>query len=144
MKPDDIIQKLNMQPHPEGGHYVEIFRDERITDQGRSYSSAIYFLLQEGEQSDWHRVDATEIWHWYAGAPLKLSMHTGQQETETLLGPDLFEDQRPQRIVPTGAWQKAQSCGAWTLVGCTVAPAFEFAGFDVLPKNQTPAKNAGN
>lgn len=138
MTPETIIKTLNMQPHPEGGHYVEVFRDERTNHEGRSYSSAIYFLLQKDEQSDWHRVDATEIWHWYAGSPLKLSLHDGHIQTEALLGPNLMTNERPQRVVPTGLWQKAQSCGDWTLVGCTVAPAFLFEGFDLLPKHQTP------
>ncbi|GLK47955.1 cupin [Brevundimonas intermedia] len=125
----DIIRLLDLQPHPEGGHYRETFRDPR-TVEGRSVGTAIYFLLAAGERSHWHRVDAAEIWHFHAGAPLALEI---KGQGVVTLGVDLAAGQRPQAVVPTGAWQAARSLGDWTLVGCTVAPGFEFAGFELAP-----------
>jgi predicted cupin superfamily sugar epimerase len=137
---DEIIRLLELQPHPEGGHYRETFRDSRGVDagSGRAASTAIYFLLQAGEISRWHRVDASEVWHWYAGAPLVLSIVDGAQKLDVRLGADLSASERPQAIVPARAWQQAQSLGAWTLVGCTVAPGFEFAGFEMAPPEFNP------
>ncbi len=125
-----IIKALHMQPHPEGGHYVETFRDLR-TDGGRPLSTAIYFLLQAGETSHWHRVtDAVEIWHWHAGAPLALSQSAnGIDATSSRLGSNVLAGEHPQIVVPANYWQTATSLGAWTLVGCTVAPGFEFSKF---------------
>jgi predicted cupin superfamily sugar epimerase len=134
----DIISLLELQPHPEGGHYRETFRDTRIVDGGRAASTAIYFLLARGERSHWHRVDATEIWHWHAGAPLRLEISDGGKRTTVRLGPDLAAGERPQGVVPPGAWQAAESLGDWTLVGCAVAPGFEFSGFELAPKGWTP------
>lgn len=137
MTADDIIAELGLKPHPEGGHYAETFIDPRQID-GRPASSAIYYLLKEGEISHWHRIDAVEVWHWYGGAPLHLSIHH-QGMTETVqLGNDLAAGQRPQAIVPVSGWQAARSTGAWTLVGCTVAPAFRFAGFEMAPPGWEP------
>lgn len=136
----DIIARLGLQPHPEGGHFREAFRDAHRTAEGRAVSTAIYFLLAAGERSHWHRVDAVEIWHWYAGAPLELSVSSadaGPVEA-LLLGPALFNGEEPQRVVPRGAWQAARSLGEWTLVGCTVAPGFEFAGFELAPPGWSP------
>ena len=121
-----IIDKLGLKPHPEGGHYVETYRDEKTVD-GRSVGTAIYFLLQKGERSRAHRVDAAEVWHYYAGAPLKLTIGGELM----VLGPDLPGGVRPQAVVPAGVWQAAESVGAWTLVGCTVAPGFAFSGFEM-------------
>ena len=137
---DEIIRLLELQPHPEGGHYRETFRDsQRIdTGSGRAASTAIYFLLQAGEISRWHRVDAVEVWHWYAGAPLMLSIAEGAEKREIRLGTDLLAGERPQVVVPARAWQQAQSLGDWTLVGCTVAPGFEFAGFELAPPGFDP------
>lgn len=137
-----IIDLLSMQPHPEGGHFVETFRDANlIGDDGRSACTAIYYLLQAGETSAWHRViDASEIWHWYAGAPLTLRISPeGGQTSEVRLGPDLLAGERPQAAVEAGHWQSAQSLGAWTLVGCTVSPGFEFASFEMAPPGWQPA-----
>ena len=128
MNSEDIIRKLQLAPHPEGGHYRETWRDQR-EDGTRGHGTAIYFLLQAGERSRRHRVDAAEIWHHYAGAPLELMI----EHERHLLGPDLSEDQRPQHIVPADAWQSARSLGDWTLVGCTVSPAFEFEHFELDP-----------
>jgi len=137
---DDIIRLLGLQPHPEGGHYRETFRDSRSVDtgSGRAASTAIYFLLRTGEISRWHRVDAAEVWHWYAGAPLALSIIDGEQKLDVRLGADLTAGERPQAVVPARAWQQAQSLGAWTLAGCTVAPGFEFAGFELAPPGFDP------
>jgi predicted cupin superfamily sugar epimerase len=134
----DIIRLLELTPHPEGGHYRETFRDARTVDGGRAASTAIYFLLARGERSHWHRVDAVETWHWHAGAPLLLKIAEDARRTSVTLGPALTSGERPQAIVPAGAWQAAQSTGDWTLVGCTVAPGFEFAGFELAPKGWEP------
>ena len=137
---DDIISLLGLQPHPEGGHYRETFRDSQNSEavSGRAASTAIYFLLRAGEISRWHRVDAAEVWHWHAGAPLRLSIAEGTEKREIRLGTDLLAGERPQAVVPARAWQQAQSLGDWTLVGCTVAPGFEFAGFELAPPGFDP------
>lgn len=138
MNAPEIIRRLDLMPHPEGGHYRETFRDAADAD-ARDFSTAIYYLLQAGERSHWHRVDAAEMWHWYAGAALRLEMSDGGKSPSTqILGPDLLADERPQIAVPTGVWQSAESLGEWTLVGCTVAPGFEFAGFKMAPDGWQP------
>lgn len=134
-----VIALLELQPHPEGGFFRETFR-ETAPDGGRGASTAIYFLLRAGERSHWHKVDASEIWHWHAGAPLRLSIAAGADRRDLLLGPDLAAGERPQGVVPPFAWQAAESLGAWTLVGCTVAPAFDFAGFELAPPGWEPGK----
>lgn len=134
----DIIHLLGLQPHSEGGHYCETFRDPADGASGRAHSTAIYFLLQAGEVSRWHRVDAAEVWHWYAGAPLLLTVADASSRRETRLGPGLGDGERPQAVVSAHSWQQAQSLGAWTLVGCTVAPGFEFAGFEMAPPGFEP------
>ena len=136
----DVIRLLDLKPHPEGGHFRETIRDQRPAPQSRAYSTAIYFLLAAGERSQWHRVDAVEVWHHYAGAPLLLEIAmTAAGPIETIrLGPDLAAGQRPQAVVPAGAWQAARSLGDWTLLGCTVAPGFEFAGFELAPLDFRP------
>ena len=138
----DVIRRLHLKPHPEGGHYRETFRDSHTVDDGRAASTAIYFLLARGERSHWHRIDAAEVWHFYAGAPLLLEIardQTGAVERITL-GPDLARGEQPQAVVPARAWQAAESLGDWTLVGCTVAPGFDFSGFELAPKDWTPAR----
>jgi predicted cupin superfamily sugar epimerase len=136
---DEIVRLLGLEPHPEGGHFRETFRDAP-EGGGRAHSTAIYYLLKRGERSHWHRVDATEVWHFYAGAPLSLGIapEGGAHEAVTL-GPDLAAGERPQAVVPARAWQSAESLGEWTLIGCTVAPGFEFAGFEMAPKDWEPA-----
>lgn len=134
----DIIRLLDLKPHPEGGHYRETFRDSRLLENGRAASTAIHFLLARGERSHWHRVDAAEVWHWHAGAPLKLEIANGKNVATVTLGADLLANQQPQAIVPAGQWQAAESLGDWTLVGCTVAPGFEFSGFELAPKDWSP------
>lgn len=134
----EIIRRLGMRPHPEGGHYVETYRAPS-TDGERAVVTAIYFLLQVGEVSHWHRVDAVEIWHWYAGAPLALTVsENGHDAWAMHLGPEILAGQRPQAVVPAHAWQCAESLGAWTLVGCTVSPGFDFAGFELAPPDWRP------
>jgi hypothetical protein len=136
----EIIRLLKMAPHPEGGHYVETFRDGPGAD-GRALSTAIYFLLQAGEISHWHRVDAAEMWFWHAGGPLALSISLEGALASTRavhLGPDLRAGQRPQAIVPAHAWQAAETLGAWTLVSCVVAPGFAFEGFELAAPDWRP------
>ena len=138
MDADAIIALLGLSPHPEGGHFRETYRHQPI-EGGRGHSTAIYYLLKAGEVSHWHRIDAAEIWHWYAGAPLALSIAEAGGTPETLaLGPDLAAGARPQAIVPPKAWQSARSHGLWSLVGCTVSPAFDFAGFELAPVGWAP------
>jgi predicted cupin superfamily sugar epimerase len=135
----DIIARLELQPHPEGGHYRETFRDTRLDANGRSLSTAIYFLLARGERSHWHRIDAVEIWHYYAGHALTLRIADGGDRRTVRLGPDFASGEVPQAIVPAQAWQTAESTGDWTLVGCTVAPGFDFAKLELAPKGWRPA-----
>jgi hypothetical protein len=138
---DDLIRRLGLQPHPEGGHFVETYRAPPADGGTRGATTAIYFLLRAGERSHWHRVDAIEIWHWYAGAPLELSISRDGDTAQTVtLGTDFAAGQRPQAVVPPHAWQAARTLGAWTLVGCTVSPAFEFAGFTLAPPGWAPGK----
>lgn len=133
----DIIGALGLKPHPEGGHYREIWRDVP-ENGGRGAATSIYFLLAENEFSRWHRVDAAELWLWQAGAPLRLGIAGPAGRSEHRLGPNLFAGEALQATVPAGDWQEAQSLGAWTLVSCIVAPAFEFAGFEMAPEGWTP------
>jgi len=138
----EIIARLGLVPHPEGGHYRETFRDPRTID-GRSVGSALSSLLDTGEVSERHRVDAAEIWHWHAGAPLVITTSpNGHDATAAHLGPDLGRGQQPQIVVPAGHWQTATSLGAWTLVGCTVSPAFTFDGFEMAPPDWRPTPRA--
>jgi uncharacterized protein len=135
----DVIRLLDLQPHPEGGHFRETFSDERQVEGGRAASTAIYFLLARGERSHWHRIDAVEVWHWHAGAPLalKIAQDAGPIECVTL-GSDLGVGERPQAVVPSQAWQAAETLGEWTLIGCTVAPGFQFGGFELAPEGWEP------
>jgi hypothetical protein len=138
MDADDIIRRLNLTPHPEGGWFRETFRD-RDNANGRAHGTAIYYLLKAGEASHWHRVDAAEIWHWYAGGALSLKLSVDGKQSEThKLGPDLAGGERPQLIVPAGVWQAAEPLGAFTLVGCTVAPGFDFEGFEMAARDWRP------
>ena len=138
MTAEEIIAELGLARHPEGGWYAETWRDAAPEGE-RPASTAIYYLLKSGERSHWHRVDATETWHHYAGAPLELSVaEPGEAIVAHRLGADLAAGERPQAVVPPGWWQAARSLGAWTLVGCTVAPAFEFAGFELAPEGWSP------
>ncbi|PXA93827.1 cupin [Caulobacter sp. D5] len=135
----EIVRLLGMQPHPEGGWYVRVFEDAPNAE-GRPASTAIYYLLEAEQMSAWHRIDAVEVWHWYAGAPISLTLSPpdGVGMTPHTLGPDLRAGCRPQVVVPVGWWQTAVSLGAWTLVGCTVAPGFRFEGFELAPDGWRP------
>ena len=124
---DDVIRLLDLKPHPEGGHYRETFRDVPTRESSRAASTAIYFLLKRGERS-----------HWHAGSPLKLRINSGSATNTLRLGPDLAAGERPQAVVPAYAWQAAEATGDWTLVGCTVAPGFQFEGFELAPKGWSP------
>lgn len=135
----DIIAKFDLKPHPEGGYFRETFRDKRLIE-GRAASTAILFLLARGQRSHWHRVDAVEIWHFYAGAPLKLSIVYGAAEEIVRLGADIDAGETPQLTVPARVWQAAEPLGDWTLCGCTVAPGFEFSGFELAPPGWKPAR----
>ena len=141
----DLIDTLGLMRHPEGGWYVQTFRDTECVG-GRAISTAIYYLLEGNDRSHWHTVDAVEIWHYHAGAPLELSLsEDGRTERRIVLGPDILAGQRPQGLVRRSEWQSARSLGAWTLVGCTVAPGFAFSGFEMAPPGwrPTPRKPIG-
>jgi predicted cupin superfamily sugar epimerase len=135
----EIIARLELRPHPEGGFYRETFRDSRTDTNGRALSTAIYFLLARGERSHWHRIDAVEIWHYHAGDALILRTADNNGQRSFRLGPDLVKGEVPQAVVPAQTWQAAESTGDWTLVGCTVAPGFDFAGFELAEKGWMPA-----
>jgi predicted cupin superfamily sugar epimerase len=136
----EIIARLELKPHPEGGHYRETFRDSRRDVDGRSASTAIYFLLARGERSHWHRIDAAEVWHYYAGSALNLQIADDIGQRCIRLGPDLAAGEVPQIIVPAQAWQAAESSGDWTLVGCTVAPGFDFTKFELAASDWFPGR----
>ncbi len=136
---DEIVRALDLAAHPEGGFYRETFRDP-LRSHGRAVSTAIYYLLPAGQTSAWHRVDAAELWHYYAGAPLKLHIMEGTAQQIYELGNSFMEGQRPQVIVPANSWQSAQSLGEWTLVGCTVAPGFEFSRLELAAEGRFEAK----
>lgn len=137
-----LIEQLRLAPHPEGGWYRETFRDSsrEIGAGSRAASTAILFLLEEAQLSRWHRVDAAEIWHFYRGAPLELRVTSDRDEKarNLRLGPHVEAGECPQIVVPAGHWQQARSLGAWTLVGCTVAPGFDFAGFEIAEPGFEP------
>ncbi len=135
---DAVIRALDLQPHPEGGHYRETWRDQPGDGQ-RGAGTAIHFLLGFDEVSEWHRVDAAELWIWQAGAPLTLTTSPDGHDAEARsLGPDLGMRQSPQLLVPSGHWQTAVCMGRWTLVCCVVAPAFHFEGFELAPRDWRP------
>ena len=134
---EEVIAQLGLKPHPEGGYYRETFRDAP-GHKGRPHSTAILYLLKAGEVSRWHRVDAAELWHWYGGAPLLLEMKHEGTRHEHRLGPDWHKGDHPHAAVPAHAWQSARSLGAWTLLGCTVAPGFDFSGFELAPQGWEP------
>jgi predicted cupin superfamily sugar epimerase len=136
----EIIARLDLKPHPEGGHYRETFRDSRRDVNGRSASTAIYFLLARGQRSHWHCIDAAEVWHYYAGSALNLQIADDVGQHSIRLGPDLAGGEVPQATVPAQAWQAAESTGDWTLVGCTVAPGFDFAKFELAAPDWFPGR----
>jgi len=135
---DDVVAMLGLSPHPEGGFFREIFRDAHLLDDGRNASTAIYFLLTKDKPLHWHRMDAAEVWHWYAGAPLMLQIFDGKELSKIRLSNNLMEGERPQAVVPAKSWQMAQTQGEWTLVGCTVSPGFTPAGFEMAASDWKP------
>ena len=136
---DDIIAHLDLAPHPEGGYFKESFRDASEHADGRALSTAIFYLLKPEEVSRWHRVDAAEVWHWYAGAALEISItDENNQVVKSILGSKFGLGQVPQIVVPAYAWQSARPLGGWVLVGCTVAPGFEFSGFEMADDDFSP------
>ncbi|MEA2603576.1 MAG: uncharacterized protein QOF89_4568 [Acidobacteriota bacterium] len=138
MTAEEVVRLLGLLPHPEGGFYRETFRAPAAAGE-RGASTAIYYLLPEGETSAWHRVvDADEVWHHYAGGPLELILSDGRESLAVILGSDLAAGQRPQAVVPAGVWQTARTLGGWTLVGCTVAPGFQLASFEMAPAGWEP------
>ncbi|HEY5337550.1 MAG TPA: cupin domain-containing protein [Rhizomicrobium sp.] len=137
---DKIIRLLKLKPHLEGGYFRETFRDPQLS-QGRACSTAIYFLLKKSETSRWHRIDAAEVWHWYAGAPLELKIGKAIPKARRfILGNELPKGQQPQIVVPAHHWQSARSLGDYTLVGCTVAPGFLFETFELAPQTNASEK----
>jgi uncharacterized protein len=140
----DLIRHLELEPHPEGGWYRRVFEHPDAVD-GRPIASAIYYLLEAGDRSHWHRLDAVELWHHYAGAPLELSLSVDERTvTTTTLGPDVLADEVPMYIAPAGTWMSAESTGEFTLVGCTVSPAFAFDGFELAPPDWSPGAPPGS
>lgn len=135
MKPAEIAGLLGLEPHPEGGRYRQTWR-AAATSGERASGTAIYYLLEAGEVSRWHRVDADEIWHWYAGHPLSLTIVSEGEREPFVLGPDLAKGERPQILVPKLHWQMAEPLGPWTLAGCTVSPGFVFEGFELADSDQ--------
>jgi predicted cupin superfamily sugar epimerase len=141
MQAKAIIEKLDLAPHPEGGWYRETWRADAAPNE-RAAGTAIYFLLEKGQRSHWHRVDSAEIWHYYAGASLRLDYsEDGKTVRSITLGSDLLKGETPQAIMPPNGWQSAESLGDWTLVGCTVSPGFEFKNFELAPLKWTPRES---
>ena len=145
MNAREIIDMLDLKPHPEGGWYRETWRAEAAPGE-RAAGTAIYYLLEADQFSHWHRVDAAEIWLWHAGAPLALTLSPDGHDAEShVLGAELAQGQRPQIVIPAGWWQTAASLGRFTLVSCTVSPGFEFDGFEMAPPDWRPApRKAGD
>ncbi|MBV9114603.1 MAG: cupin domain-containing protein [Hyphomicrobiales bacterium] len=140
---EELIRELQLAPHPEGGWYCESYRDTQASSDGRARSTAIYFLLKAGEASHWHRIDASEIWLWHAGASLELSISTDGLKTHAhRLGVDIAAGERPQAVVPPHSWQSAKSLGEWTLVSCVVAPGFLFSAFEMAAYGWRPGAAA--
>ena len=137
---EEIISILQLEAHPEGGFYRQTFKDTDLNEDGRSLSSVIYYLLKFDQVSDWHKVDATEIWFWHSGAPMVISISSNGRDTEALhLGPNVQVNQKPHVIVKKNYWQSAVSLGEWSLVSCMVSPAFEFTGFEMAEENWFPS-----
>jgi len=138
---DDVIAHLDLAPHPEGGYFRESFRDAPEHEKGRALSTAIYYLLRDEDISRWHRVDAAEVWHWYAGGALEISTTDADNRiSQSILGVEFIRGQVPQIVVPAFVWQSARPLGGWVLVGCTVAPGFEFSGFEMADDDFLPVE----
>ncbi len=140
MNPDEVVRLLDLIPHPEGGFYRETFRDSE-GHGSRAHSTVIYYLLRAGEESRWHRIDAAEIWHFYLGEALELFTAEDENPAQRhVLGPDLSRGDVLHLAIPRDVWQSARPLGAFALVGCTVAPGFEFSGFEFAPKGWRPSQ----
>jgi uncharacterized protein len=134
----EVIEWLELAPHPEGGWYRETWRGA-ASPSGRPAGTAIWFLLEGGAASRWHRIDVVEVWTWHGGSPLELAVsREGEEPDRMVLGRDFESGERPQAVVPTGAWQSARALGGWTLVGCIVVPGFTFDGFELAPEGWDP------
>ena len=134
----EIIETLNMEPHPEGGWYTRTWRSTQTSD-GRRIGSAIYYLLEEDQTSRWHRIDADEIWHFYTGSAVTLSVSNfGDGVEAQVLGPDVLRGERPQILVPSSSWHTATPINGWSLIGCTVVPAFQFGGMEIASDGWEP------
>ena len=140
MSRDALIEALGLAPHPEGGWYRETWREPAGPEQDRGHATAIYFLLEAGQRSHWHRVDAAEMWLFHAGTPIALHIASSEAgPTEMIrVGPDVVAGERPQALVPAGWWQAAETQGGWALLSCVVAPGFDFHGFDLAPPGWRP------
>ena len=143
-----LIRSLGLRPHPEGGWYNEVFRSERLVQPADSRPprrglTTIDFLLEPGQFSAWHRVQSDEVWHLLEGPSLRLWLAPPELSvfSHVDLGP-VATGRRPRHVVPAGWWQTATSLGAWTLVGCTVAPGFDFSGFELAPPDWRPTPRA--
>lgn len=137
-----IIDRLGLEPHPEGGWFRETWRADAAAG-ARAAGTAIHFLLEHGQRSHWHRVDATEIWLWHAGHPLTLSIAESDAGPVRgiRLGGDVLNGESPQGIVPAHAWQAAEAMDGWALVSCTVTPGFEFSGFELAAPDWAPGRH---
>lgn len=139
----ELIHMLALRPHPEGGHFAEVFKSphrvQGVAADSRAALTTIYFLLAQGERSRWHRVASDEVWHYYEGDPLELVWEEAGVVRRMQVGP-VAMGREPVAVVPAGSWQAARARGAYTLVGCTVAPGFEFADFVLLA--DVPAESA--
>jgi len=135
-----IIERLKLEPHPEGGWYRETWRADAPPGT-RAGATAIHFLLEAGQRSHWHRVDAAELWLWHAGAPLHVLTAPGDAGPVTghMLGGDVLAGQRPQILVPPQHWQATETIAGWALVSCIVSPGFDFAGFTLAPAGWSPS-----
>jgi len=135
--PRTIIDTLGLVPHPEGGWYRETWRAPPA--DGRSAGTAIHFLLEQGQRSHWHRVDADELWLWHAGSTLELRVEQPDGAIEAVaLGGDVIGGYAPQWRVPANRWQSTEARLGWALVSCVVVPGFDFAGFELAPPGWTP------
>ena len=136
MTAGEVVALLGLEPHPEGGWYRETWRSDATLADGRAAGTAILFLLEEGQRSHWHRVDAEELWIFQAGTPLRLLTSANGATVETRLGPGSGES--PQHLVRTSEWQSAEADAGWTLVACVVSPGFRFEGFELAPPGWAP------
>lgn len=137
------IETLGLEPHPEGGWYRETWRAAAAHGE-RGTATAILFLLEAGQRSHWHKVDATELWLFHAGSALRLltAASDAGPVRETRLGTDVLAGERPQLRVAPAEWQSAEADRGWVLVSCIVSPAFEFAGFTLAAPGWAPGRRA--